>query len=57
MPTNFSVKTQNAAYVDGYQNGMRDIAEALQRGGTAAVEQWLKDNFTAATPAELERLA
>lgn len=44
---NFRVKTQSNAYSVGYQNGMSDIAEALERGGLAEVEEWLRNNFTA----------
>jgi hypothetical protein len=49
MGTNWNVKTQAAAYVDGYQNGMRDIAQVLATRGLAGIEEWLKNNRNAET--------
>lgn len=32
------------AHVEGYQEALRDIADALDRGGADAVFQWVFDN-------------
>lgn len=46
MATNWKVRTQANAYVDGYQSAMQDMADAFERGGPEAAQQWLKDNHT-----------
>lgn len=43
--TNFNVKSQAAAYVDGYQNGLADLNAIIQNGGDLAdVQEWINNN-------------
>lgn len=44
--TNFRVRTQAAAFVDGYQSGMEDLARAYVELGEAGVVEWLRNNVT-----------
>ena len=46
MATNFRVRTQAAAYVDGYQNGMRDIYNAMLSDDLEGIQEWLRNNYT-----------
>lgn len=45
---------QHAAFVDGYQAAMHDIAFQLLEDGEAGVRQWLKDNTLPVKPKPLK---
>jgi hypothetical protein len=46
MATDFSVKTQAAAFQDGYQRALGDIAAAFESGGYHAALEWIANNHT-----------
>jgi len=47
--TNFRVKTQRAAYCEGYQDALQHIAAALAEGGVERAELWIADNTVTAS--------